>query len=396
MQVSSSIADGSPKYKLRSDANGGNTGFPSFRLGDTVSTSSAVERTDSAAPLRFTLDPSKWKREHFIKSQALRPTLISPPAPEDDDSASTLNSSDAPPIPAMEDLKRDTSSSKNLKRPSPAIPPHSFLPYKRRATSSHFQHEMGGSPLALNPDYLRRVLEVEPRLTEAASILLHMRSEAPVQSPVSQNEEFQPEPCKLPIASISTDEPTSTPSIKILKAQMTQQPPVTATRSVTPAPSGLRLALPDDVHELNSLHCFVRAELLELFALPGADDEVVSGQPAAQKGRIYSGRVGLRCVHCAHLPRRARSGCTMSTFYPKSLSDIYRSVCTWQRIHFRACRHVPPPVREAYWQLKESDRTRGKTRYWVTSARSIGLVDVDSERGGICFESPNPSSQSLP
>jgi hypothetical protein len=42
-------------------------------------------------------------------------------------------------------------------------------------------------------------------------------------------------------------------------------------------------------------------------------------------------------------------------------------------------------VREGYSHLKESDRTRGKTRYWVSSARRLGLVDVDSERGGICF-----------
>ena len=89
-----------------------------------------------------------------------------------------------------------------------------------------------------------------------------------------------------------------------------------------------RLAMPEDPNELNSLHCFVRKNLLEVFELP----------PQKKKGK--PGRVGLRCVFCSHLPRKDRSGTTMCSFYPKSLQDLYRSVMTWQRIHFRVCKWV--------------------------------------------------------
>jgi hypothetical protein len=246
-------------------------------------------------------------------------------------------------------------------------------------------------------------------MKEAASILLDMRTLVGA----NQHEvALSNMPQGLSVAALDdtaeTDATTETLSESPTNLPEEQQQPVvphaSATRTVTPAPGGIRLALPEDAHELNSLHCFVRAELLEVFALP--DDGVSSNQGRTQSrssrrtgttvttsGRSYaSGRVGLRCVYCAHLPRRARTGSTMSSFYPKSLSDLYRSVCTWQRIHFRTCRHIPPQVREGYWQLKESDRTRGKTRYWVTSAQRIGLVDVDSERGGICFATTTPTA----
>mmetsp|Transcript_30052 Transcript_30052/g.69327 ORF Transcript_30052/g.69327 Transcript_30052/m.69327 type:complete len:175 (-) Transcript_30052:263-787(-) len=162
-----------------------------------------------------------------------------------------------------------------------------------------------------------------------------------------------------------------------------------------PQNKSLRLSLPEDSEELNSLHCFVRAELLELFK--EGDEEESSSSSSCRKAQMQdkakkkkstdAGRVGLRCVFCGRLPRRSRTGITMSTFFPKSVNDIYRSVCTWQRVHFRSCRHIPDDVRQKYWQLKASDRTRGKTRYWVRSARQLGLEDIDTNRGGVYLKS---------
>ena len=140
-----------------------------------------------------------------------------------------------------------------------------------------------------------------------------------------------------------------------------------------------RLSMPEDPNELNSLHCFVRAKLLKVFYLP------------PQKGKP-NGRVGLRCLFCAHLPRKERTGTTMCTFYPKSLQDLYRSVMTWQRIHFRLCKHVPKDTQDAYWKHKESDQTRGKTEYWITSAMRLGFEDISDGRSGICFVKPTSNS----
>lgn len=208
-----------------------------------------------------------------------------------------------------------------------------------------------------------------------------------------------------------------------------------------------RLSMPNDAHELNSLHCYVRSELLELFVVghkdPSSSSKVGSTNKSIQhdsdissdeqessgdeftessrrnrsscrmatrrdpkpsslmnanrmSDRLFPGRVGLRCKYCAHIPRSRQcngSGgeqslkkATMSSFYPKSLGDLYRSVCTWQRVHFRACCHIPQNVKDHYWSLKDGDRTRGKTRYWVTSAMEMGLVDDDGHgKGGVRF-----------
>lgn len=202
-----------------------------------------------------------------------------------------------------------------------------------------------------------------------------------------------------------------------------------------------RLALPKDESELNSLHCFVRQELLEMFIIPededykislplclpvSASEKQVNTSPSVpispsstgtagessvsasskmptKKSSYFGGRVGFRCVHCAHVQPRPSFICTngdkksrvldpeviiqnsnapMATFYPKSLSDLYRLVCTWQRVHFHKCRHIPPSTRNLYHKLKHTDRTRGKTRYWVTSAKEIGLAD--DPKGGGC------------
>lgn len=369
--------------------SGQNGGFPSFRLVDTVSTdsSSAGRAYEEFAPLRFTLSASQWSN-NGLRPQLIRPTLISPAGPQDYDSIATHSTANAPSLPAMEELK-----SKHKRPPSEGDAPASFLPCKKRAVSYTLDDDLAGFPTDLSPEDLYRIKEAEPRTTEAASILLRMKTEILARSPVSEGQDVQMELAMFTrsasVASMSSSITTSSDS-----------PPVT-TRSVTPGPGGMRLALPEDTQELNSLHCFVRAELLELFALPVADDELTSPEQSrigrrsmstTTRRQKCSGRVGLRCIYCAHLPRRERNGSTMSSFYPKSLNDIYRSVCTWQRIHFRTCHHIPPEVREGYAHLKETDRTRGKTRYWLSSARRLGLVDVGSERGGICFAPTNPSS----
>jgi len=75
----------------------------------------------------------------------------------------------------------------------------------------------------------------------------------------------------------------------------------------------------------------------------------------------------------------------MSTFFPKSLEDIYRGVCTWQRIHFKACKHMPEHFKALYWHHKDSDRSRGKKPHWVKSAHEMGLRNVDGHRSGIIW-----------
>lgn len=192
------------------------------------------------------------------------------------------------------------------------------------------------------------------------------------------------------------------------------------TNNMVPVDYPKRLMLSNDAVKLNSLHCFIRAELLEIFVI----------EPTSLKNtkHLYApsssvGRVGLRCVYCAKARRRFQDECTkiarsggledsdslnqtetterievsdgahiarddeapMAVFYPKSISEIYRLVTSWQRCHLRKCRNVPPDVRSNWNERRVTDKSRGKTTYWISSAKEIGLVDCTSRAGGIRF-----------
>jgi len=85
----------------------------------------------------------------------------------------------------------------------------------------------------------------------------------------------------------------------------------------------------------------------------------------------------------------------MAVFYPKSIAEIYRLVTSWQRCHLRKCKNIPPAARTRWENLRATDRSRGKTHYWVTSAKQIGLMDCQSRAGGIRF-APDFDHRTLP
>lgn len=157
-----------------------------------------------------------------------------------------------------------------------------------------------------------------------------------------------------------------------------------------------RLAIEEDIDEVNKLHQYVRSDLLEIFVVPqveedDSDDESYNPKQSYERvtrgnsytgttttysgnSRHYPGRVGFRCVHCANV-RPSTAQATKSSFYPLRVHNLYREVCAWQRIHFKNCPFVPKEVRGRYDWLKQSDTSRGKVRYWEISAGKIGLVN---------------------
>lgn len=152
-----------------------------------------------------------------------------------------------------------------------------------------------------------------------------------------------------------------------------------------------RLALKYDDRKLNSLHCFLRSELLEIFVVQKSSQKSPTHSPGSSVGRV-----GLRCVHCAMIQRSKenREEAPMAVFYPKSISEIYRLVTSWQRCHLRKCRNLPPAVRAKWQSLRDNDKSRGKTHYWITSAKEIGLIDCQSRAGGIRF-GPNTRAREV-
>jgi len=170
----------------------------------------------------------------------------------------------------------------------------------------------------------------------------------------------------------------------------------------TKKPFPTRLALPEDEEKLNSMHCFLRAELLEVFLVenapkpPPKPEGVEENSLEALEAELShspppnsaKNRIGIRCVHCQRARKIYGQECEapMAVFYPKSLAELYRLVTSWQRVHLRKCRNLPKNVRATYQTLRATDKTRGKTHYWVTSAKKLGLKDSKRRSGGIVFD----------
>lgn len=202
-----------------------------------------------------------------------------------------------------------------------------------------------------------------------ASLLLGLRSNSASKSPV---------PRSIPHHDIALD--TADEIIKATVSELGTSPSSSSPINTIPKDYPKRLAMPSDKLHLNSLHCFIRSELLELFVIePGKDST----------SNTMTGRIGLQCVHCAAArsndPKRENEA-TMAVFYPRSCNEIYRLVTNWTRCHLRKCKNLPPTVRKEWDLLRAVDKSRGKTQYWADSAKQLGLMDCTQTRaGGVRF-----------
>lgn len=146
-----------------------------------------------------------------------------------------------------------------------------------------------------------------------------------------------------------------------------------------PSQKRMLLAMPTDADSLSDRQCYVRSEMVEIFAATGKD---VSARHSKGAQKLVEGQVGIRCVHCSHL--RPRDRAERAVCYPSSISRIYQTVADMQRFHFEQCREIPQETRKIYKSLKTT-RPRGvgsPQTYWVQSAKLLNLVDTE---GGIRF-----------
>lgn len=130
--------------------------------------------------------------------------------------------------------------------------------------------------------------------------------------------------------------------------------------------------MPTDSDSLSDRQCYVRSEMVEIFA---ATDKDVSARHSKGAQKLVDGQVGIRCVHCSHL--RPRDRAERAVCYPSSISRIYQTVADMQRFHFEQCREIPMEIRKIYKSLKTT-RPRGvgsPQTYWIQSANLLDLVD---------------------
>jgi hypothetical protein len=130
------------------------------------------------------------------------------------------------------------------------------------------------------------------------------------------------------------------------------------------------LGISEDPNWLSEFHCFVRSDLVEVFR--ASHDDVTS-----RNNSISYQQVGIRCRFCAHLPPNSRSG--RSSAFPSSLRQIYQSFTMMLRDHFSHCEAIPSSALSKFNNLKDKP-AQGATdskRYWVYSAKRIGMIDTN-------------------
>jgi hypothetical protein len=288
---------------------------------------------------------------------------------------------------------------------------------KRRTTPPRISHCIGGSPFHNKDDddgeNCKSLSNLSDHDTNERALTLWRRNGSEIgnvklsfpkiipRSAGASLEKATLAGSNTPSPATSTKSRTHSPSASATSGQIKRIPRRFIDDPTLPVlKSGMRLAAPNDEEELNSLHCFVRAELLEVFVLEGSKTKDEKQHKRRKKNRPKNRgsniqRVGIRCVHCGTKPKCQRAGTAMSTFFPKSLQDIYRGVCTWQRIHFMACKHIPDDLKIQYKALKDSDHTRGKKAHWIRTAHDMGFRNVDEHRNGIVWVGTSDAASTM-
>lgn len=242
------------------------------------------------------------------------------------------------------------------------------------------------------PNYTSLTIQSSEKELDAASILCSLSRIVP-----NMSESRPTSPSLSSRSSSSRYNSDSNTSMSDTPSESTTIPSAVQPKGSESPSYPTRLAIPGDELELNSLHCFIRKHLLEIFVVKDHegssivptvskddDDNDNNEESCSVSKNTFGGRAGLRCAFCSGQVLRT-SNASMRLFYPRKLPDLYKMISTWQRVHFAKCKYIPDHVRDTYQEFKTNDKTRGKKAYWITSARQIGLVDDDHYGGGLRF-----------
>ncbi|KAL3811939.1 hypothetical protein ACHAXA_007219 [Cyclostephanos tholiformis] len=155
-----------------------------------------------------------------------------------------------------------------------------------------------------------------------------------------------------------------------------------------------------DEEHINAIHNIVRRDVWEGFVVGTTSTTASSargkgddtGSRSTSRLERYAGTIGFRCRFCKVAPPGERA--EKSAVYPRSLERIYLSNIRFQRDHIMQCNYIPSAIKEEYSRLKNSKGvTRGKKKYWVTSAMRRGLCNGSD---GIIFTPPEVVRPSPP
>jgi hypothetical protein len=109
---------------------------------------------------------------------------------------------------------------------------------------------------------------------------------------------------------------------------------------------------------------------------------------------IALGQVGIRCLHCAHLPAARRQ--KGAVYFPASIYGLYQAAQNMNTTHIQCglCQAMPESAKaQCSRTLAAKGGNSGTGRkYWAQSAAELGLVDTEK---GIFFHDDLPMDAKL-
>lgn len=140
-----------------------------------------------------------------------------------------------------------------------------------------------------------------------------------------------------------------------------------------------------DDESLSPYQCLVRRQI-EVFEASHADIHTTA---QGRNRPIVLGQVGIRCIHCGHLPveKRARG----AVYFPSTLLSTYQTAQNMANTHLiKDCFEVPRAIREDLIRIRlrensESKNTRksafgGGRGYWASGLQAHGVIETDDRR----------------
>jgi hypothetical protein len=111
---------------------------------------------------------------------------------------------------------------------------------------------------------------------------------------------------------------------------------------------------------------------IELFE---ATEEDLRGSAQGRNTPIRLGQVGIRCRHCAAMPKLVRA--RGAVYYSRTVDGVYQVAQNMSKIHFvQTCHKIPKEVREKLARLQRvNNRASGGKEYWLESLSALGVYD---------------------
>jgi hypothetical protein len=136
-----------------------------------------------------------------------------------------------------------------------------------------------------------------------------------------------------------------------------------------------------DEQTLTGYQCLLRKQL-ELFE---AGPDEVRGSAQGRNTPISLGQVGIRCRHCASLPKAARN--RGAVYYSKTIDGLYQVAQNMSKLHLcKTCHKIPEDTQRMLIKLqKVNNRASGGKEYWAEGLRVLGTC----EDGNILRFQPN-------